>query len=139
MTELVETSLTVAEDAGTMLTQLVPNIQQTAYLVQEISAASQEQTAGVQQIDTAVQQLDQVTQQNSAMAEELASAAEALSTQAASMQETLTTTGLGVHQSQAPQKSPSTSKPTETTFQPPDSPIQVTPQQDEHDKDFERY
>lgn len=142
MNELVTTSLTVAEDAGTMLTQLVPNIQRTAYLVQEISAASQEQTVGVQQINMAIQQLDQVTQQNSSLAEELAAAAEALATQAASMQESLTTSGLGVHQHQPSQKLPPPPGPPEAPVQKSDR-SDVTnltiAQQDEHDKDFERY
>ena len=37
----------IAEKAGKMLAALVPNIQKTADLVQEISAASSEQDRGV--------------------------------------------------------------------------------------------
>ena len=44
--------------------KLVPDIQRTAELVEEISAASREQNAGAAQINTAIQQLDKVTQQN---------------------------------------------------------------------------
>jgi len=41
-----------------MLNKLVPDIQKTAELVQEISAASNEQTVGADQINRAIQQLD---------------------------------------------------------------------------------
>ncbi len=64
------------------LTDLVPNIEKTAELVQEISAASREQRAGTEQINLAIQQLDQVTQQHSSTSEQLASTAEQLSAQA---------------------------------------------------------
>lgn len=84
--ELASSSLDVSQKAGAMLATLVPNIQKTAELVQEISAASAEQTAGVDQINRAVQQLDQVTQENAATAEQVASSAEMLSAQATQLQ-----------------------------------------------------
>jgi methyl-accepting chemotaxis protein len=80
-------SVKVAEDAGQMLSVLVPNIQKTAELVQEISAASKEQDAGAEQISKAIQQLDQVIQQNASSAEEMASTAEELSSQAEQLQD----------------------------------------------------
>ena len=72
----------ISENAGKLLTQIVPEIQRTASLVQEISAASVEQSSGANQVNSAIQQLNQVTQQNAAAAEELASGAEELSGQA---------------------------------------------------------
>ncbi len=75
-------TLKTAQEAGEMLTKLVPDIQRTAQLVEEISAASREQTAGAGQINTAIQQLDKVTQQNTAAAEEMSSTAEELASQA---------------------------------------------------------
>jgi methyl-accepting chemotaxis protein len=78
---LSATSVSVAETAGEMLTRLVPDIQKTAGLVQEISTASNEQNGGASQINSALQQLDQVIQQNAAAAEELASTAEELASQ----------------------------------------------------------
>ena len=80
--ELASSSVGVAENAGQMLTELVPNIHKTAELVQEISAASSEQSSGAEQINRAIQQLDQVTQQNSIMSENLASASAELAAQA---------------------------------------------------------
>jgi methyl-accepting chemotaxis protein len=89
ITQLTSSSVTLAERAGTMLKKLVPDIQKTAELVQEISAASREQDTGTGQINRAIQQLDQVTQQNSATSEELASTAEELAAQAEHLQQTM--------------------------------------------------
>jgi methyl-accepting chemotaxis protein len=75
-----------AQAAGQMLDKLVPDIQRTAQLVEEISAASREQNAGAAQINTAIQQLDKVTQQNTAAAEEMSATAEQLSSQAEQLQ-----------------------------------------------------
>jgi len=75
---LAGSSVATAEKAGEMLAKLVPDIQKTAELVQEISAASGEQSSGAEQINKAIQQLDQVVQQNASVSEELASQAEQL-------------------------------------------------------------
>ena len=89
ITKLVGSSVSIAENAGTMLKQLVPDIQKTAELVQEISAASREQNAGAEQINRAILQLDQVTQQNASTSEEIAGRAEELSAQAGQLQQTM--------------------------------------------------
>jgi len=82
-------SIATAEKAGTMLNQLVPDIQRTAELVQEISAASKEQDTGAVQINRAIQQLDTVIQQNAASSEEIAVTAEELAGQADVLQQTI--------------------------------------------------
>jgi len=82
-------SVELAEKAGKLLAEMVPNIKKTSGLVQEIAAASQEQSSGVGQINSAVTQLNQTTQQNAAAAEELAATAEEMSGQADQLQETL--------------------------------------------------
>ncbi len=79
-------STSVAERAGSLLEKLVPDIQKTADLVQEIAAASHEQSTGAGQVNKALQQLDQVIQQNAAASEELASTSEELSAQAEQLQ-----------------------------------------------------
>ncbi|MCM0080490.1 cache domain-containing protein [Geomonas sp. Red32] len=89
ISELSATSVDVAEKAGAMLSTMVPNIQKTAELVQEISAACREQDTGAEQINKAIQQLDQVIQQNASAAEEISSTAEELSSQAAQLQDTV--------------------------------------------------
>ncbi|MFZ5996733.1 MAG: methyl-accepting chemotaxis protein [Nitrospirota bacterium] len=86
ISQLSTSSVQVAEQAGEMLAKLVPDIQKTAELVQEITAASAEQNAGAEQINKAIQQLDQVIQQNASAAEEMASTAEELSSQAEQLQ-----------------------------------------------------
>ncbi|AMV71742.1 hypothetical protein JCM30471_01960 [Desulfuromonas carbonis] len=80
-------SVEVAEKAASLLDVIVPNIQKTAELVQEISAASKEQDSGAEQINKAIQQLDLVIQQNASASEEMASTAEELSSQAEQLQE----------------------------------------------------
>ncbi|HBA54141.1 MAG TPA: methyl-accepting chemotaxis protein [Syntrophorhabdus aromaticivorans] len=89
ISKLSTSSVEVAEKAGKMLMRIVPDIQKTAELVQEISAASNEQNTGAEQINKAIQQLDQVIQQNASATEEMASTAEELSSQAEQLQETI--------------------------------------------------
>ena len=95
ISELSSSTVTVADQAGQMLTKLVPDIQRTAELVQEISAASNEQNAGAEQINKALQQLDQVIQQNASASEEMASTSEELSSQAEQLQSTIAFFHLG--------------------------------------------
>ncbi len=87
--ELSASSVRVAEQAGEMLTQLVPDIQKTSELVQEINAAAMEQNTGADQINKALQQLDQVIQQNASASEEMASTAEELNSQASMLRESI--------------------------------------------------
>jgi methyl-accepting chemotaxis protein len=79
--QLSGTTVKVSERAGEMLDKLVPDIQKTAELVQEITAASKEQDAGSEQINKALQQLEKVIQQNASAAEEMASTTEELTGQ----------------------------------------------------------
>jgi methyl-accepting chemotaxis protein len=80
--QLSGTTVKVSEKAGEMLEKLVPDIQKTAELVQEITAASKEQDTGAEQINKALQQLEKVIQQNASAAEEMASTTEELTGQA---------------------------------------------------------
>ena len=82
ISRLATGSVDQAEHAGTLLNSIVPSIQKTADLVQEISAASAEQNSGVTQINGAINQISQAVQQNAAAAEELASTSEEVSAQA---------------------------------------------------------
>ncbi len=89
ITELAGYGVTITEKTGELLATLVPDIQKTAELVQEISAASHEQSSGAGQVNKAIQQLDQVTQHNSATSEELSATAEELASQAEMLQHTI--------------------------------------------------
>lgn len=77
----------IAEKSGNLLGQIVPSIEKTSRLVQEISASSVEQNAGAMQVSTALQQLNEVVQQNAAAAEQMAASAEELSAQAGQLKE----------------------------------------------------
>ena len=89
ISELSSSSVEVAEQAGNMLCHMLPDIQRTAELVQEISAASKEQDSGADQINRAIQQLDQVIQQNASAAEQMSATAEELASQSEQLQATI--------------------------------------------------
>ena len=76
--DLAGGSVRVAGEAGELLTQMVPEIERTATLVQEISSAVKEQDLGLAQMTVAIDRLTQLTQKNSHAAEDIASAAEIL-------------------------------------------------------------
>lgn len=61
--------------------QVLPQIQRTTQLLQEISAACQEQANGSAQINTAVQRFNESTQEFASMAEELSTNSQTLSMQ----------------------------------------------------------
>ncbi|QJB56655.1 methyl-accepting chemotaxis protein [Pseudodesulfovibrio sp. zrk46] len=86
ISELSSSSVEVAEKAGSMLQALVPDIEKTAALIQEISSASNEQNAGATQINQAISQLDSVIQQNASASEEMASTSQELSAQGQQLQ-----------------------------------------------------
>jgi methyl-accepting chemotaxis protein len=75
-----------AQEAGTMLTRLVPDIKKTAELVAEISASCREQDLGGGQMTQAIQQLDKVTQRNAAASEQMSATAEELAAQSEQLQ-----------------------------------------------------
>ncbi|KAB2844911.1 MAG: HAMP domain-containing protein, partial [Melioribacteraceae bacterium] len=89
ISKLSASSVEVAEKAGIMLSQIVPDIQRTSELVQEITASSSEQNSGAEQINKAIQQLNEVIQQNASSSEEIASTSEELSSQAEQLQATI--------------------------------------------------
>lgn len=84
--QLTLDSLQIAEEAGNLLAQVVPNIQKTAELITKITESSSEQAIGISQINQAMTQLDRTTQQNAALSEQLASTAKEMSKQAEQLQ-----------------------------------------------------
>ena len=89
ISRLASGSVGLAERAGSLLETIVPSIQKTADLVQEIAAASAEQNSGVGQINGALNQITQAVQQNAAASEELASTSEEVNAQAQELQHTV--------------------------------------------------
>lgn len=85
ISSLAISSVQIAEQAGHLLSVIVPNIKKTADLVQEISYSSEQQKTGVDQINSAIRQLDLVAQQNASASEQLAATAEEMNGQAESL------------------------------------------------------
>lgn len=79
--KLSRESVDVAEKAGRMFENILPEIERTAELVREISAASHEQNKGAEQIAKAMTQLDGVIQQNAGISERFNTTSEEIATQ----------------------------------------------------------
>jgi methyl-accepting chemotaxis protein len=79
---LAENSLQLSLDADKSLSEIIPEIEKTNMLVQEIVSASVEQNSGAEQINSAIQQVNDLTQQMAASSEELATNAEEMAAQA---------------------------------------------------------
>ncbi len=97
--DVAGSSVELAERAGKLLGEMVPAINKTSDLVQEIAAGSAEQSSGVAQINTAMNQMSQITQQNASGSEELAATAEEMSGQAEQLQNLVAFFNLGGDQS----------------------------------------
>ncbi|WP_018125273.1 methyl-accepting chemotaxis protein [Desulfovibrio oxyclinae] len=95
ISELSASSMKVAEEAGGMLSKMVPDIRQTAELMMQISRATTEQETGASEISRALQGLDTVVQQNASVSEEVASTSETLSAQSEQLQQTVSFFKLG--------------------------------------------
>jgi methyl-accepting chemotaxis protein len=146
ISELSSSTVGVADQAGQMLVKLVPDIQRTAELVQEISAASNEQNAGAEQINKALQQLDQVIQQNASGSEEMASTSEELSSQAEQLQSTIGFFRLSADKNnvvrQATRQSrpqPSRKAPKALVSRAPSNGLALDMGRDDEDDEFERF
>ncbi len=87
--DLSANTVNVAESAGKKINELVPGIQKTAELVQEISVSAKEQDVGADEINRALQQLDAVVQRAASTAEELSNSAIQLSNQASEQREAM--------------------------------------------------
>jgi methyl-accepting chemotaxis protein len=75
----------ISENSNNLLKQIIPDINNTSKLVQEIASASVEQEQGVTQVNAAIHQFSMVTQQNATAAEEMAGSSEELSSQASEL------------------------------------------------------
>ncbi|WP_430815243.1 methyl-accepting chemotaxis protein [Carboxylicivirga sp. RSCT41] len=83
--ELADSGAKISENSHDLLKKIIPGINNTSMLVQEIASASMEQEQGVNQVNSAIQQFSMVTQQNATSAEEMASSSEELSGQASEL------------------------------------------------------
>jgi methyl-accepting chemotaxis protein len=82
ITALSIEGLARAENAGELLAQIVPRIQKTSELVQDIAAASLEEEEGTKQIAQAIMQVDTVVQSNVSSSEDFVLKASGMSSDA---------------------------------------------------------
>lgn len=80
--KLSKETVEVSSKAGQILENVVPKIEETSKLVDNIAVSGTQQLGGIIQINNAMSQLNNVTQQNVNNSEQLATSAEELSAQA---------------------------------------------------------
>ncbi|MEQ9402600.1 MAG: methyl-accepting chemotaxis protein [Cyclobacteriaceae bacterium] len=79
---LTQSSVDIANKSEELLNQVIPDIQKTSQLVQDIVVSSREQEMSSQQVNDALQHLNEIVQHNASAAEEMASSSYALNTHA---------------------------------------------------------
>ncbi|MCK5880733.1 MAG: hypothetical protein KAG18_02590, partial [Sinobacterium sp.] len=87
--EMANNTVEVSAEAGEKLTAILPQIDRTAELVQEISAASTEQSSGLHEITFAISQLDQVAQHNASSSLQLTKMADEMDHSIAKLHEVI--------------------------------------------------
>lgn len=80
--ELSSHGILQARETGAKLLEIIPDIEQTARLVKQISASSMEQEVSSEEINQGIQQLNMVTQQNAESSFELSINSKSISGQA---------------------------------------------------------
>lgn len=80
--DLSNSTASETENTKEILRQLLPEVENTSNLVQEISSSSKEQSSGADQINNSIQQLNEVAQQNATSSEDMSARAEELKKQA---------------------------------------------------------
>ena len=146
ITKVARNSVQVAEKSGELLKSIVPDIQNTAKLVQEIAAASIEQKSGTKQINGAVNQLNTIAQQNASSAEELSSSSEELTSQADQLKEVISffkvaqqSSGSMRYATNRRKKDYSTLGPIDLEQQERGVNIKLSELSNKHDEEFESY
>ena len=76
--ELSYKGIEVANKSSKLLDEVIPDIEKTAVLVNQISIASSEQSEGAQQVSNSIEQLTRITQEYSASSEEMSASASEL-------------------------------------------------------------
>ena len=90
ITSLAKNNFNIAVKSDDIFENIVPDIERTADLIQEISSASIEQNSSSEQINSSLQLLNNITQQNVDAVEEMNKSAEELRGQAEYLNESIT-------------------------------------------------
>lgn len=83
-------TMVLAQNAEKELSTLVPEIERTATLINEIAAASIEQVSGIEHINSAMQQLNEVVQTNAFRSDSMTQQSEQLAQQSDQLREIIT-------------------------------------------------
>jgi len=89
ISELSVSSVAVAEKAGNLLGEMVPDIKKTSEMIQEIAASNADLSNNADQVSTAVSGLEKVIQANASAAEEMSSTSVQLSGQSDPLSQTV--------------------------------------------------
>ncbi len=84
---LSENTKKLSEEAGKSLLDIIPEIEETTQLVEDITTASIEQNSGAEQVNNSVQHLNNLAQNNASTSEELATTSEEMTAQAERLKE----------------------------------------------------
>jgi methyl-accepting chemotaxis protein len=84
-TDMVNRGVSLVDQTGRMLENILEKVAEINPLVQEISSSAEVQATSLGQINVAVNDIDRMTQQNAAMVEESTAAANSLSTEASQL------------------------------------------------------
>ena len=82
ITTITRDNVAKAENAGLIISDMVPKIAKTAELIEEISVSSREQSNGAEQVNDSILEMNQVVQKNVNVSEEMAGMSEELDSQA---------------------------------------------------------
>lgn len=82
ISELSLATASISDEAGKLLVKLVPDIEKTAALIEEISEAGSLQSERAAEVQASVRAINDTVQNNASIAEEMQATAEALSDQA---------------------------------------------------------
>ena len=85
ISDITINSLNISQEAGGLISKVVPKIQETAMLIKDIAVLSVEQDVGISKITQSMNNLEQVTQTNAKGSQELATTSEKLDDQIASL------------------------------------------------------
>ncbi|MDY7579460.1 methyl-accepting chemotaxis protein [Herbaspirillum sp. RTI4] len=108
--EKVGEGMTLAENAGVTMQEIIQSVQGVSSIMNDIAAASQEQSMGISQVNDAVTQMDDVTQQNAALVEQAAAAAGTLLEKTEEVVDALTVFKLAHQQAKTAPLSPGKTK-----------------------------
>jgi methyl-accepting chemotaxis protein len=87
--DLAQNTVREASEASGLLNEMLPSIEHTNEMVQEVKQIAVQQATGIVEIKKALEQLDSVTQYNASAAEELSANGEKLASQAEILKESI--------------------------------------------------